>query len=71
MKYVIFLILSTIFHFKKFEEKRNFLLQALARIRIGYKFGLRSNPWKADGNVVLNSPFERIGSFNIEILAGF
>ena len=62
---------STIFHFKKLDKSKNFFLRPFAHTRIGYKYGLQSNPWKADGNAVVNSPSDRLSSIYIQWLGGF
>jgi hypothetical protein len=62
---------STIIHFKKYEESKNLFLQFISQIRIGYKFGLQNNPWRAHRSPVLNAPSERIGNLYFEMLVGF
>jgi hypothetical protein len=63
--------ISAIFHFKKLDKSRNIFLRPLAHTRIGYKQGLQSRQWKADGNSVINSPSDRLSSFYIQWLMGF
>jgi hypothetical protein len=63
--------ISTIFHFKKLDKSKNIFLRPFAHTRIGYKYGLQSNQWKADGNSIINSPSDRLSSFYIQWLGGF
>jgi hypothetical protein len=63
--------ISTIFHFKRLDKSKNIFLRSFAHTRIGYKYGIQSNPWKADGNSILNSPSDRLSSFYVQLLWGF
>jgi hypothetical protein len=63
--------ISTIIHFKNLDKSKNIFLRLLAHIRLGYKYGLQSNQWKADDNSIINSPSDRLSSFYVQLLFGF
>jgi hypothetical protein len=62
---------SIISHFKKIEQAKFKVFRLFANTRIGYKYGVKNNTWKADGNAAVNAPADRLNGYYVQMLFDF